>query len=390
MSNDKSPQHILEQTLSYSREQNYSGYDYWDGLSSKVLRNSPFENKWTNIAVQETIKRAPINLRPLFLVPKRRSFMGSALFSLANLTVFDRTDEECYLKEAEALVQWLLEARNDDPFGWDHNHPMQTLDKKVGRNETSSIVTVLFVSLAIMRLSEYRETNGYSLIREQVPTFIFDDLDYTECETGARIKYRPIDDGDTYTINANALGARLLMELYLEFDEDIYRTRAEGILDYVVSRQTDIGGWLYTDPPAASHLSMDNHHNGYIIESLLRYKEITDSSRYDEVIEDSFRFYKETLYTADGAPNWDEQNQYPRDIHAAAQGIITFSAAGDIEFAQKILEWTLENLYVGAGRFYYRKQRFYTKRFTLMRWCQAWMVYALSNYLQAQQGADDR
>jgi len=31
--------------------------------------------------------------------------------------------------------------------------------------------------------------------------------------------------------------------------------------------------------------------------------------------------------------------------------------------------------------FYYQKNKFYTKRFTLMRWCQAWMAYAMSEYL---------
>jgi hypothetical protein len=35
----------------------------------------------------------------------------------------------------------------------------------------------------------------------------------------------------------------------------------------------------------------------------------------------------------------------------------------------------------GDGRFYYRKGRYYTKRITLMRWCQAWMAYALAVWL---------
>lgn len=376
-----SPEDVLEQTLTYSRERDYAGYDYWDGLSSELLQSVPVENKWLNIAVQETIKRAPVNVRPLFSVPKRRSFMGSALFALANTTAFEYTGEEWYLEEAVSLVEWLLEERNDAPFGWDHNHPMQTLDTKVERNTTSSVVTVLFVSMAIIRLSSYRNIEGYSLIRDRVPPFIFHDLAYTEAETGAQIKYRPTDGDDSHTINANALGARLLLELYAEFDEDLYRTRAEAILDYVVAKQTAIGGWKYTDPPAASHLSMDNHHNGFIIESLLRHREIVETSRYSEAISKSLQFYKQTLYTPDGAPNWDETSQYPRDVHAAAQGIITFSMAGEFAFARTILEWTLENLYAGNGRFYYRKQRFYTKRFTLVRWCQAWMARALAVYI---------
>jgi hypothetical protein len=43
----------------------------------------------------------------------------------------------------------------------------------------------------------------------------------------------------------------------------------------------------------------------------------------------------------------------------------------------------LLNMYAGDGRFYFRKYRFHTKRQVLMRWCQALMAYAISEYLRA-------
>jgi hypothetical protein len=60
-----------------------------------------------------------------------------------------------------------------------------------------------------------------------------------------------------------------------------------------------------------------------------------------------------------------------------------FTEAGNLEFARRIIDWSLEHLYAGDGRFYFREYRHYTKRITLMRWCQAWMAYALSRYLRA-------
>lgn len=380
---------VLVNTLRYARMRDYKGYDYSDGLSSRILQNIPLENKWINILFQESAKRAPINIRPLLLIPERRSFKGSGLFVLANLTAYETTGRELYLDEAEMLIDWLLETRCEQPFGWGHNHDIQTLNTTVERN-TPSIVSVTYIALAILEFARYRDTEAYSLVREHVPDLIFDTLEYSECDSGARIKYKSTQKDGVYTINANALGARLLIELHREFERDIYRDRAESILDYVVSQQTPIGGWKYNDPPSASHLSMDNHHNGFIIESLLRYRELVGSDRYDRATEDSLRFYRETLYTSDGAPNWDESNRYPRDIHAAAQGIITFSMAGDLAFARRIIEWTLENLYAGSGRFNYRKQRFYTKQFTLMRWCQAWMARAIAVYIERTREATDR
>ena len=72
---------------------------------------------------------------------------------------------------------------------------------------------------------------------------------------------------------------------------------------------------------------------------------------------------------------------YPRDIHAAAQGILVFTYAGEIERARRIVGWTLTNLHVGDGSFYYRKYRYHTRRVVLMRWCQAWMAYATTEFL---------
>ena len=139
---------------------------------------------------------------------------------------------------------------------------------------------------------------------------------------------------------------------------------------------------MYRDPPEASHVSMDNYHNGFIIESLQHYQTVTGDPRYSDVLNDALNFYREVLYEPDGAPNWDEENQYPKDTHAAAQGVVTFVNSGENEFASRILDWTEDNLHAANGRFYYQKDRIYTKRFTLMRWCQGWMAYALSEYIR--------
>ncbi|TKX52497.1 antibiotic ABC transporter permease, partial [Halorubrum sp. SS7] len=125
------------------------------------------------------------------------------------------------------------------------------------------------------------------------------------------------------------------------------RERAERILDYVASQQADVGGWTYTDPPSASHLSMDNHHNGFVLESLLRHREVTGATRYDDTLERGIEFYRRTLFEPSGAPNWDEESAYPKDVHAAAEGIVLFSAAGDTAFASRIIDWTLSELYAG-------------------------------------------
>ena len=389
---------LLGETLQYAREREYTGWDYGDGMSSRLLQGLPVEHKWCNIAVQETIKRAPVNVRPLFLVEQRRNYKGTALFAMANLAA-DRlglgggpdgrtagTSTVDYAAEARECCEWLIEHRTPGYAGFcgAHRHEIQHLDIK-GLPEYPDMVSTSYAVQALLVAGDAGLDAGsesaYPEVVESVADFIDEDLAYEEIPEGARMKYVPAWSSEHYTLNAVALGGVTLLELAARFDDPTHRERGEKLLDYVVSRQRPEGGWMYRDPPSASHLSMDNHHNGFVIESLLRHRELTGSSRYADSLDDALAFYRDDLFTPDGAPNWDESSAYPRDIHAAAQGIIVFSRAGAFDIAERILDWTVGNLYAGNGRFHFRRERFYTKRITLMRWCEAWMAYAVATYL---------
>jgi len=372
---------ILEKTLDYSRNRNYVGWDKHDGMSSYVRRKLPFEHKLTNLAFQETIKRAPINFRPVLLVEQKPNPKGLSLFAMANLNAYNEFGSKQYLSEAQTLFDRIISHNVDtvDGFCLSHEHELQGLSdtKDAG---TPNIVSTSYGVKALLRANYIDEK--YGVIARDSVRFIKSELLF--CEQGQyRISYTP-ERSNSYTLNANALAARLFVDLYEQFCEDEYRAIAEDILTFVGNCQNEIGGWEYKDPPSASHLGMDNYHNGFIIESFLRYQEVVDGDAFQEIVEDSLDFYRNVLYEPDGAPCWDETSTYPHDIHAAAQGIVTFSHAGEIELARKIIDWTLENLYAEDGRFYYQKRKWYTKRFTLMRWCQAWMSYALSIYLKNQ------
>lgn len=377
---------ILEKTLRYAREREYTGWDYADGMSSRVLQGLPFENKWVNLAVQETIKRAPVNIRPLMLVEQRRNYKGTALFTMANLTAHQLGIEGAdYKAEARDLADWLVSERTPGYAGFcgASRHEIQHLDKK-GLPTWPDMVSTAYAVRALLAAHDAGLDTGetdYAKTVRSVADFIDEDLEYEEIEEGARMKYVPTWSSEHYTLNAVALGGITLLELDARFEGNKYRERGEKLLDYVVSRQQPEGGWMYRDPPSASHLSMDNHHNGFIIESLLRHAELTGSDRYAAVLDEALPFYRNQLFEANGAPNWDESRAYPRDIHGAAQGIIVFTLAGDFESAERIIEWVLGTLYAGDGRYYFRQERLYTKRITLMRWCEGWMAYALSSYL---------
>ena len=372
--------HQLVNVLDYARARDYRGWDLYDGESSRLLRALPVDNKWLNIAFQQAVRRAPVNVRPLLRVEQRRNFMGVALFAIANFRAYELTGQSRFLDDGRELVEWLVDNRSTGYSGFcgGHKHPLQGLDYRNEPNVPGIVGTAYAVEALLLAATHVDDR--YREVALTAADFVFEDLEYATHPDGARIKYKPLDTGENYTLNANALGARLLINLYEVSGEERLREAATNILDYVAAQQTPEGGWRYRDPPEASHLSKDNFHNGFVVESFLRYGDVTGSDRYASTLDTALPFYR-GLFTDAGAPRYDERHEYPRDVHSSAQGTVVFSMLGD-EFAQRVVQWAVENLSNGKGRFYYERRRYYTKRITLMRWCEATMAHGLACYLR--------
>jgi len=382
--------------LAYAREREYRGWDYCDGMSSRLRRALPFETRVTNLLFQEGIKRSPVNVRPYLLVEQRRNYAGAGLFAMANVHAhrlgqrFGRTDlgDVDYAAEATSLADWIVDnrCRGYSGFCGSHGHRIQHLGYRSDVTDPS-IVSTVFPAEALLSVAELESDHGsdtnrdYAAVARTAADFVVEDLDYRPVDGGARIDYNVHGSSDHYTINGGALAARLFLALYERFGDATYRERATALLDYIATLQTDRGGWAYRHPSSASHLSMDNFHNGFVIESFLRYARAVDPDRYAETIDRALGFYRTALFEPDGAPNHDESSQYPKDIHDVAEGLILFGKTGQFEFAQRVFDWGVENLSDGEGRFYHRRDRWYTRRYTLMRWSQAWMSHALGTLL---------
>ena len=75
---------------------------------------------------------------------------------------------------------------------------------------------------------------------------------------------------------------------------------------------------------------------------------------------------------------------YPIDIHAPAQAIAFFSGEGAKYhgLTERILSWTLANMWDDRGFFYFRKLPGLVNKIPYMRWSQAWGFHALAEYIR--------
>lgn len=373
---------VVDDVLDWSRRCAYRGHNKHDALNSPLLRVALGWGKWPRLVAIQGIMRAPVNLRQLFLVPRTYNPKGLALFVLALLDRYQTTARAAYLDEARSLLKLLDQLRSPGDWSgicWGYQYPWQDLGFFAPTATPNAVVTS-FVCEAYLRAyrvtgeKTYLETVGHALGFLLEDTQVLKDADGELC-----LSYMPLSMSMRVLDVSILIGA--VAAQYGALDgAPRYLESAERLVRYVLRRQTSYGAWYYTDPPGDSPIRHDNYHTGFILDALNRYMEVTGDVSWRDQYTSGCAFYATQLFNPDGSPRWMSDTDFPHDVHGAAQGILTFSRhQKDYPgLANRIAGWALDNLYDGNGRFHYQRTRHYTKRFTLLRWCNAWMARALA------------
>ena len=385
---------ITIDVLSAAKKQDYSGYSKFDALNSSLLRRLSCNNKWLRLIYIQLVKESPINIRPVLKVKKSRNPKGIALFARAYLFLYESTNNSEYLNEAELLLNWLLQnpSKGQEHLCWGYNFIWQNTIFLQDEFEPNAVVTV-FVGEALIHAYRITGKEKYLDAARSIADFITDDLPVlydTENERAIAYVLRKVDG---VVLNNQVLTGALLVKIWKHTGEDKLLEIAKKQMNYTVSRKTDYYAWYYTYPKGLSPIKHDNYHTGGILDGILEFYEETGDDRYMEVYWKGLEYYRKNLFEADGAPRWMNDKKYPFDIHGSAQGIITFTKAAKYEprlmaKSEQITDWTIKNLYrENTHDFAYRQGRFMKWNYSLMRWCNAWMVRAiaglLTNYLTA-------
>lgn len=381
---------ICIDALDWAKKRNYEGYSKFDALNSPLLRALSFNNSFLRKVYVFGISRFPVNIRPLLLASKKQNPKGLALFALAYLNVYSVTKNEAYKNEAVKLLDVLLGLSQKTKFHghcFGYDHPWQNIAFYIRPYEPNAVVTCS-AAKAFLKAYQITGEQKYLEIYESIADFILNDL--SRIDVGDDMLCFSYDLRSPWkVINVNAFISAFFAALYKITQRQEHKDISQKIMRWVISQKTDYNAWYYTDPPGASRITHDNYHTGFVLDSIRDYLDVFGDDEIEKVWRDGLAFYKTELFTEDYAPKWMYNRKYPHDVHGSAQGIITFSRAGlyddsSRQFADRILDWTIEKLYrSSANRFYYQVGKYWTKKFTLMRWCQAWMCYAISEYMTA-------
>lgn len=373
----------LKKLQDYIEGQDYKGYDPYDALKSPLF-NLPVvrSNKLIRFGTQQLIKRFPINLRPLLLVPKGLNpvTLGLMIQGYAyHIKAYPENKGE-YIDRIKKLVKDLKKRVPEGYSGtcWGYDFDWEARHAKIPAYQptvvaTGIITNGLFQAWQITGLDSLKE-----LILDSVP-FILNDLNRTYDGETFCFSYSPFDEQQVF--NASMKGARLLAQAYSINKNIDYKETAKIAVQFVINHQNSDGSWFYSLSKKGDWV--DNYHTGYVLDCLYDYMKFCDDDSFKTQYQLGYEYFKKTFIDKSGMPNFYSHKKYPADCTAASQTILTLVRNDDTEPAQKVAEWMIEHMQAENGSFYFRKFRYYTLKTTFMRWSNAWMFVAFA-YLMAE------
>jgi len=371
--------------LAYCRANNWAGYDPYDALNSEIFKALPFLNfRVPRLVLTQTLKRSPINIRPLALVPKTQNPKAIGLFlsAFVNLSKAGIADREG-LVEAMAARLVALRSKNVPYWCWGYSFPWQ-MRQKIVPSGAPNLVCTTFAANALLDAYEHNHDPRCLDMAASAAEYILNDLYWAESETFAGFSY-PLRSIRVLVYNANFLASALLCRVYKLTGEVKFLAPALRAARCSAAKQNADGSWYYGDAPTQGWI--DNFHTGFNLGALKSIGKYAETTEFEPHIQRGFEFYRSNFYREDGAARYFHTSTFPIDIHAVAQSIITplEMDAGDAanqRMARTALQWAMNHMWDDRGFFYYRVLRSCTIRTSYMRWSQAWMLLALSFLLR--------
>jgi len=329
---------------------------------------------------QQFVKRFPVNVRPLLLVPKGLNPVSLGLFiqGYAYLSEVYPDRKEEYFEIIEELTERLVSLIPKGFSGacWGYDFDWEARHAKIPAYQP----TVVATGIVTNGLYNAWKITGNTRLKELVVSasdFVMNDLKRTYKDDTFCFSYSPFDTQQVF--NASMKGVRLLAQVYSINKDHQLKQEADLAARFVMDHQRKDGSWGYSLAKQGGWV--DNYHTGYILDCLDEYIKQCDASKHMEQLDSGYDYYKKNFLKADGRPVFYSHNMYPADCTAGSQSILTLTRFGDHELAVKTAQWMIDHMQAEDGSFYFRMFRRYTIKTSFMRWSNAWMFAALSYQL---------
>jgi polysaccharide biosynthesis protein VpsJ len=366
-------------------ENDYRGYDTFDGLSAPFLRPLTFDSKLLRIVLQQSVRRFPLNLRPLLGITKHHSSKGMGFLARGFIRLHKTTGDPVWARKAEFALQWLIDHQLPGYSGacWGNHFDYQSRGSYIPKGFPTVVWTSL-IGHAFLDAYDHFQRDRYLQVAVSACEHILRDLKAFPEGDGVCITYVPGLDSRVH--NANTLGASLLARTYAHTRNESYVDLAQKAMLYTAQHQRPDSSWYYAEKPD-SHW-VDNFHTGYVLDCFKYYAEGTGDNTFNQKLMSGYEYWKKTFFLADGTPRYYDYKTLPLDIQCSSQAIDTLVFfnnldADSVRLATKVAEWTIKNMQDRTGYFYYRRYSpWLVNKTPTLHWGQATMLSALAGLYQ--------
>ena len=359
------------------------GYDPFDGLNARFLRPLTFNSKFLRTALQQAVRRFPVNLRPFLGIARSRSTKGMGFLARGFLRLHEATGDAAWRDKAESALQWLVENQSEgySRACWGNHFDYQSRGDFYLPKGVPTVVWTSLIGHAFLDAHARAVHDGFLRVAASACEHILRDVNaFPQGEDSVCIAYTPIHSSEVH--NANALAASLLARTYSYTGNGSCRSLAEKAIRYTARHQRPNGSWYYGE--ALNRHWIDNFHTGYVLDSFKYYADSTGDSQFDETLMSGYKYWKSAFFLADGTPKYYDHKTLPIDIQCCSQAIDTLVFFHDrdpdaLALALKVALWTIKHMQDPTGYFYYRRyaSRLVNKTPTL-HWGQSTMLCALA------------
>jgi len=384
---DSNLEEVILKLVVYIRKQQFKGFDPYDIHNSEFALNKlPHKLQFF---LSQINKRSPINFRRLLHIEGNYHTKAMAIFMSAFCVLYQKTKNKKHLNDINFIYNWIKRNANRNfsgtSWGFDYSYTnrYELIEK--------GLPTVIHVSYVLKALYGYYKIVGDKEIMQLIvdsKDFILRDIPQMKFQDGICFGYYPNYSGCCYNASLHAAESLAIINIFQRSPE--IEKKIELAVNYVVSKQKSNGAWFYShNGDEEDEKKQIDFHQGFIIESLIEINKLTKykfHNTIDLAIKKGADFYLINQFNQDGSSKYRLPKKYPIDIHNQAQGIITFSklqnhSTNYKNMAGKIVNWTINNMRSNTGYFYFQKYKFLTNKISYIRWSQAWMFLALTEYL---------
>jgi hypothetical protein len=371
----------IERLYHWLEEHDYRGYDTFDGLNARFVRQLTFNSALLRTVLLQGVRRFPLNLRPLLGITPERSSKGMGFLASGFMRLSKATGDPKWNEKAEAALQWLIDhhLRGYSGACWGNHFDYQARTFYLPKGVPTVVWTAL-IGHAFLDGWEHFHKDAYLRIAVSACEHIVNDL--AAIPEGNTVCIAYIPGKDTMVHNANTLGASLLARTHAAVGDDRYLKLARLAFTYTANHQRPDGSWFYGEKENLHWV--DNFHTAYVLDCFKHYARSSGDCRFTNVLSRGYEYWKRTFFLADGTPRYYCAKTLPIDIQCSAQAIDTLTLFKDddstaIPLAFKIARWTIRNMQDRSGYFYYRRySRHIVNRTPTLHWGQATMFRALA------------